>query len=80
MSDVRARDQQHETDRHEQRHERPPRVLDDVVLQRHDADLHAGPLVHRVLGAELPRDLGHFRLRLLERDARLETAEHGEEA
>ncbi len=59
VRDVRARDQQHEADRHEQRHERPPRVLDDVVLERHDADLHARRFVHRVLGAQLPRDLRH---------------------
>ena len=79
MSDVRARDEQHEPHRHEQRHERRPRVLDDVVLERHDADLHARRLVHGVLGAQLPRDLVHVRLRLLERHARLEPAEHREE-
>ena len=76
---VGARDEQHERHRAHERDERRPRVLDDVVLERHDADAHVGRLVFGVLLAELARDAVHLGLRLRERHARLEPAEDREE-
>ena len=69
VCDVGARDQQHEADRDEERHERPPRVLDDILLQRNDPDVHVPGLVHGVLRAKLSRDSVHVRLGLRERHA-----------
>ena len=76
---VGAGDEQDEPDGAEERHERRLRVLDDIVLERHDPDAHVGRLVHGVLLPELPGDAVHLGLRLLERHARLQPAEDGEE-
>ncbi len=60
-------------------HERRPGVLDDVVLERNDADAHVGRLVLGVLLTKLPGDAVHLGLRLREGHAGLEPAEDGEE-
>ena len=80
VRDVGARDEQHERHRAEERQERRPRVLDDVVLQRHDADAHVRRLVFGMLLPELPGDAVHLGLRLIEGHARLQPAEDSEEA
>ena len=54
-------------------------MLDDVVLERHDADAHVGRLVLGVLLPQLPGNVVHLGLRLVERHARLQPAEHREE-
>ena len=64
MRDVGARNEQHESHGAEERQERRPRVLDDVVLQRHDADAHVRRLVYGMLLPQLPGDAVHLGLRL----------------
>ncbi len=79
VCDVGAGDQQQEADGDEEHHQRAPRVLDDILLQRNDPDAHVSGLVLGMLRAKLSRDAVHVRLGLLERHLRLEPPEHREE-
>ena len=80
VGDVRARDQQHETDDHHQQPARRHEVaaegrVDRRLGQRHQRDA-AAAIVVRILLRQRGRDGIHVGARLLDGDARLQAARH----
>ena len=79
VRDVGTRNDEHESNRNEERQQSAAGVLHHIFLERDDPDVHVGGLVLGVLGAKLARDPAQIGLRLIESDARCQPAEHGEE-
>ncbi len=72
VGDVGAGDQKHEADRAQEREEDGPKLPDELLLQRHDAD--AGARVRlRVVRRDARGDRLHLRARRLKARARLQT-------
>ena len=79
VGDVRAGNQQEHADGAEERDERGPHVLDDILLQCDGANPHPRRFVDRVLRTQLRGDRFEVGLRLRQCHARLHPAEDREE-